>query len=163
MTRNDPKTVLRALLAAEWDASNTHGITPDLRTGWRDSDLAAPQVTLGPDDESALSDTGFTGISPDGSGPTSDRRGTVQVNAWATRSVLDGVNPKSAVDAFVDEAARIVRDHYLVAEHESVAAPEYKYIAWLGREFMPEPPGDPEAETMFRYRGEVRYEYRDRR
>lgn len=161
--REDPKVVVRNLLAAEWDASNTYGVTPDLRTGWRDSDLAAPQVTVGPDDENTLSDTGFTGIAPDGSGPTADIRGTVQVNAWATREVLDDVNPKSAVDAFTNEVRRIVRDHYLVAEHESVEAPNYRYISWIGREFMPEPPQDPEAETMFRYMAEVRYEYQDRR
>lgn len=161
--RNDPKVVVRSLLLDEWDDSNTHGLTPDIRTGWRDADLDAPQVTVGPDDENALGDTGFSGMNPDGSGPTATVRGIVQVNAWATRSATPDVNPKSAVDAFTDEVRRIVRDHYLIADHPTVDASNYRYISYLGREFMPETPQDPEAETMYRYLVEVRFEYQDRR
>lgn len=159
----NPKVVVRELLAAEWDASNTSGVTPEFRTGWRDSDLAAPQLTVGPEDESPLSDTGFTGFSPDGSGPTATIRGVCQVNAWASHEVTD-TNPKQLTDEFVAEARRIVRDHYDISTVEYIDGVEnYRYISWFGHDFMPDPPGDPESVVVFRHRAEVRYEYLDRR
>ncbi|QPL12239.1 hypothetical protein HrrHc1_090 [Halorubrum phage Hardycor1] len=160
---NDPKVVLKNLLAAEWDETNTHGVTPEFRTGWRDGDLDAPQVTTGPDDESPTSDTGFTGIAPDGSGPTARVRGSVNLNVWTSREVLDGVNPKLAADEITGEARRIVRDHYDISAHPTVDAENYRYISWFGRTFMPEEPQEPEAEPIYRYLAEVRYEYLDRR
>ena len=159
----DPKVLLRALLLAEWDASNHAGPRPDVRTGWRDENLQGPLVTVGPDDSTPTSDTGFDGFAPDGSGPTSTLRGTVDLNAWATRDVVDE-NPKGAVDAWTREARRILREWgHRLDEHPELDADGYRYLSWFGRAYMPEEPDDPEAVIEHRYRASVRFETHDDR
>lgn len=163
MSANDPKLVVRALLLAEWEPSNHEAAEPEIRTGWRDENLDGPLVTVGPDDSTPTSDTGYDGIAGDGSGPTSTLRGTVDVNAWANRNSVD-VNPKKAVNEWTKEVRRILREHgHVIASHPSVEADEYRYISWFGRNFLPDEPNDPEANTEYRYRAQVRTETHDDR
>lgn len=165
--RDDPKLVLKGLVESEFDTANTGGESAEFRTGWRDENLNASQVTFGPDEESPTSPTGFTGFDPGGSGPTATVRGTVQAHTWASRDTVSG-NPKDAAEAFADEVRRIVRDYYDVSQYSGwpingVDASNYRYLSYLGRTFMPDEPDDSGGELVFHYVVEVRYEYLDRR
>lgn len=164
MSRDDPKLVVKKLVRAEFDTTNTGGVQPAIRTGWRDSELANNgQITVGPDEESPTSPTGFTGIKADGSGPTSERRGTVQVHTWATHDT-QSQNGKKAVEQFADEVERIVTEYYDVSEYSGwpisgTDASEYRYISYLGREFTPNPDREAGGEIAFHVVVEVGYEY----
>lgn len=164
----DPKLVLKKLVDAEWNATNTDGVTPAFRTGWRDEDLGGPTVTFGPDEESPTSPTGFTGIAGDGSGPTAQTRGTCQIHTWATHET-QSANGKTAAKQYADEALRIVGEFYDVSEYSGwplsgTDPSEYRYIAPLGREFVPDDVDEEyEGELAFHYVATVRYEYLDRR
>lgn len=160
---DDPKVVLRDLVSTKWNSSNTLSTTPDFRTGWRDEDLPAPQLTFGPDNETPLTDTGFDGIDPTGGGPTATIRGTCQIHAWASRDVTDE-NPKQLVDRFKTETKRIITDNTQISTVTGITTgSNYDYIAYSGNQFMPEPPEDPDSVTVFRYLINVRYEYTNRR
>lgn len=163
-TVDDPKRVLAELLADEWDDTNTLGVRPEIRTGWRDSDLPAPQVTAGKDEESPTSPTGFTGMSGSGGGPTATVRGTTQVNTWVSREVTSE-NPKQLSRAYRDEVKRIVRENLDVSQHSfgisGLTAENYRYISYLGDEFMPVEPDPDESPIVFRYLIEIRHEYLD--
>ena len=160
----DPKVVLRALLLAEWDETNHEAPMPEIRTGWRDENLTGPLVTIGPDDSTATGETGYDGFAPDGSGPTSTVRGTVDVNAWATRESVD-VNPKQAVDGWSKEVRRILREHgHLVSSHPELdGTDDYRYISWGGRQFLPDEPDEPQAPVEYRYRARANVETHDDR
>lgn len=161
---DDPKRVLAELLNDEWDASNTLGVTPEIRTGWRDSDLPAPQVTVGTDEESPITPTGFSGMSGSGGGPTATIRGTVQVNTWVSREVTDE-NPKQLSSEVSKEIKRVVRENLNPSTHafgiSGLTAENYRYISWLGREFLPTEPSENESPVVYRYLCEIRYEYLD--
>lgn len=170
-TIDDPKLVLKELLVDEWNAANVYDVTPKRNTGWRDSDLAGPQVTVSGDEESPLNPTGFSGIEPDGSGPTATTRGTVALNTWTTRPLTEATatgmdNPKGLSKALSSECKRIVRANLDPGQHAfnvgGLTAEHYRYISWLGREFLPEEPDADEDPIVYRYRCEVRYEYLDR-
>lgn len=161
---DDPKRVLAEVLKDEWDTTNTLGVDPDIRTGWRDSDLPGPQVTVGPDEESPTSPTGFTGMKGDGSGPTATTRGTVQINTWTTHDQT-AENGKHLADRFKAEIKAVVRNNIYISNHNfaiaDLTAENYRYISYLGAEFMPDEPDDDEDPIVFRYRVVVRYEYLD--
>lgn len=161
---DDPKLVLKKLVAAEFDSANAEGVTPRFSTGWRDADLPnGGQVTFGPDEESPTSPTGFTGLGGDGSGPTSERRGTVQVHAWATHDT-QAQNGKTAAEQFADEVERIVGENYDVSSYSGwpisgTSGDGYRYISYLGRSFQPDPEDEDGGALAFHYVVTVRYEY----
>jgi len=161
----DPKLVVKDLLESEWDTANTpEDSPPEFRTGWRDGNLSAPQITASHDEESPTSPTGFTGIGPDG--PTSERRGTVRLNVW-TRRDLVAANPKTVGYEFSEEIKRIVSafgpsihayDGFSIG---SLDAAGYRYLSWLDREFMPENDDADDVPIRYRYRLVIGYEYLD--
>ena len=161
----DPKLVVKDLLASEWDTTNTpEDSPPEFRTGWRDADLTATQITASHDEESPTSPTGFTGIGPDG--PTSQRRGTLRVNVW-TRRDLVSANPKTAGYEFSEEIKRIIGEFgptihaYEGFSINSLDASDYRYLSWLERQFMPEESDDEDVPIEYRYRVVLGYEYLD--
>ena len=169
-TIDDPKRVIYQLLLEEWDAANTGGMTPLINTGWRDTTLTKPIVTVGNDEESPVNATGFSGIEPTGAGPTATTRGTVAINLWVTRPLAEKfatiTNPKALATALADEVKRIVREHINISSHDfgpaGLSAEHYRYLSYLGRDFLPEEPDASEAPIEYRYRVELRYEYLDR-
>lgn len=164
-----PKLVLRNLIRAEWSDSNAGGVTPEFRTGFGPQSAAGldtPLVSVGPDEESPLSPTGFTGIAGDGSGPTARVRGTTQVDTWAADHLVSQ-NPKTAAEQFADEIQRIVTEFYDVANYagwpiDGVNPENYAYISYLGRTFLPDEPDESEGDLVYRYAVSVRHEYLDR-
>lgn len=162
---SDPKLVVKDLLEQEWQAENTpESSPPRIFTGWPDEDMAGPSVTVGPDEESPTSDTGFTGIKPDGSGPTSERRGTVTVNTWAERPTSEA-NPKQTTFAFRQEIERILDKYgHEIASYSGwsingVDADDLRYISWLGAEYMPDTRDAEAVPIRHRYLCTLGYEY----
>lgn len=162
----DPKVVVKDLLNAEWDAANTsESSPPEFRTGWRDSDLTAPQVTVSHDEESPTSPTGFNGLGPNG--PTAELRGTAQVNVWTRRDICEA-HPRTVGHEFTEEVKRIIREFGpSIADYDGFTingldASAYRYLSWLGREHMPEPVEAEDAPVVERFLVTVGYEYLDR-
>jgi len=160
---DDPKLVVKDLLETEWVVENTpESSAPDFRTGWRDSDLTQFQITASHDEESPTSPTGYTGMGPDG--PTSERRGTVQVNVWTRRDLCDA-NPKTSGYEFTEEIERILDEWgYRVSSYpgwsiNSLDASNYRYLSWLGREHMPETPESDDVPLTHRHLVTLGYEY----
>jgi hypothetical protein len=158
--RTDPKVVLRDLLKSEVDASNLEGFTPDINTGWRDERLDNLLITVSNDDESARSDTGYTGLN------SSARRGTVQANIWVDSNV-DGVekggsgtNPKKLVDSTRTEVERILAEYGNdINAYENADASNYRYMSFLGSTYLPETPDNDVDPIVYRYLVNVGYEY----
>jgi len=163
---SDPKLVIKDLLVSEWNADNTpESSDPEIRTGWRDSDLTAPQVTASHDEESPTSPTGFSGMSA--AGPTSTPRGTVEVNVW-TRKDLTDANPKDAGHKFSEEVKRVLNEYgstirtYSGWTINGLDASNYRYLSYLGRSYMPDKGEDDDTPIEHRHRIVVGYEYLDR-
>lgn len=159
---DDVKLVVRDLLRAEFDEANVAGgFTPEFRTGWRDSTLSGPLVTVSNDEESATTATGYSGV--DGA---SRYRGTVQVDAWANRDVVSA-NPKTAVHGMYAEVKRIVRTFgpeihtYSAWPGTSRDVDLFEYLSYMGRQYMPEEPDDTERPIRHRYMVMVGFEYLD--
>lgn len=163
---DDPKLVSKDLLKQEWNKANTpESSPPDFRTGWRDENLAAPVVTASHDEESPTSATGYSGMGP--SGPTSVRRGTLQVNVW-TRRDLVSANPKTTAYEFSEEIKRIIGEYgasistYANFSINSLDAEGYRYLSWQGRTYLPEEAEADDVPIEHRYRIVFGYEYLDR-
>lgn len=105
----DPILTIKDLLKDNWNPANTSSVTPTFSTGWWDESNTSPQVTITNPDDIARGTTGYTGIKSDGSGPTQEYDGEVDVGCWAVRDE-DGhnVNPKKLTYEFKEEIRRIL-------------------------------------------------------
>jgi hypothetical protein len=157
MGRVDPKVVLRDLLNDEFDVGNVAGTSSvDIRTGWRDDRLDNLQVTASNDDESARSDTGYTGLN------SSRRRGTIQANIWADERVVSA-NPKKVVEDTRDEVDDVLSEFGSeIADYSftsGINPSNYSYLSYLGSTYLPEEPDNDEEPIVYRYLVNVGYEY----
>lgn len=95
MIDTDPVILIRDMLQANWDVSNTDlSEQPRIHTGWYDYDAGTPQVTVTNPNEFVVNG-GLTGISAGGNDkPVQRKAGTVLVNGWSgTREKLKGEGP----------------------------------------------------------------------
>lgn len=151
----DPVLAVKDLIKTNWSKANTSiSYDPSIHTGWHDKEANTPQVTVSHPDEGVIhgGDTGFTGFDPDGSGPTQDINGMMQVNCWSSREVEVDVNPKKLTFEFSEEVKRIIKANTLTVT-------DLRFVSYDGRRSMVEPRAEP---AVFRYRVRVRYGYEER-
>ena len=147
----DPVLTIQNLLVDNWNTSNTSiGYRPSIHTGWIDSAANQPQITITSASESPMGfGTPYSGIKPDGSGPTQRMMGTIAVGCWSNREVEPRVNPKKLTYEMSEEVRRIV--------HANVnSATDLETIGYNGRMFLV----DEDSEGVwFRYQVTVWYTY----
>jgi len=169
MLDREPNLIVRDLVRADWDVSNTPlASSPRFHTGWYDYASSDPQVTFTNVEESTLDGgrTGVTAISGDG-GTALIRAGTLLVNAWGgTRDDLRGagsggvdVNPKAAAYQMAREAARII-DANSGGTTDANGNPQLASLAADGAVSRVDPNPD---KTVFRYEVTGRYTYAEQR
>lgn len=149
--RTAPHVLVRKYLRAEWNAANTHGIAPDFRLGWLSDTAGDPVVTITEPDESPVSggDTGFSGMDPQGGGPTQTIGGTVWADSWVRRGRSGPPSDQQLAYSMREETRRIVSKNY-----DAPGAADIARIAYLGSFQAPEPEDD-----YIRYRVQVGYGY----
>lgn len=121
MTRQPREELVLNLLQTGWDDSNTFGLTPSITYGWFDEDATNAQLTVGQPEESPVNggQTGFSGITPDGSGPSQEFDGVVLCHAWTRNADLDAVpdsqsfgrHPRGYNAYVAEEVRRVIGNH----------------------------------------------------
>jgi len=155
MAMADPTLTIRNLLKNNWDNTNTSlSSDPAIHTGWIDREASSPQVTVTSAEESPISigQSPFSGIVPDGSGPTQEIGGTVMIDCWSSREMESSVNPKQLTFEFSEEVKRILKGNL-------TSATDLRYIGYQGRRFMTDPDAEP---VVFRYSVTAWYVYQER-
>lgn len=111
-----PAKTFQILFRNEWNSSNTANSTPKIHTGWWSAKSKKHQFTLTNPEESEAtgSETGYTGIGPDG--PNKFFSGIIYGNVWATRKQTKEFttieNPKQLTWLMSEEIDRILTEHY---------------------------------------------------
>lgn len=171
--RDAPEVVIRNVIRDDWTPGNVAGLQVDtdvaIHHGWLDVDYTLPEVTISNPEESPINGgaTGYSGFKPDGSGPTQDISGTVEVNCWTTRTRLANApnatvdNPRQAVYLMKHEVEEILRDHYDATDANG-AETDLRRLAYLGATRFVENADDADRATMYRYRVLVGYGYHAR-
>ena len=153
--RDAPEVVVRNVLRSEWPAraANTEGVVPDVHHGWVNDGHDAPEVTISNPDESPIDggDTGYRGFDPVTGKPTQGIAGTVDVNVWASRSRLDGVNPRKYAYLCKEVIRRIITENADAPTSEDIHR-----LAYLGARRFVDDEGD---EVTFRYQTTIGYGY----
>ena len=139
------------LIEDNWDADNTHDITPSFSTGWYDKGNTTPQVTVTGDESTAVSggNTGFFGLAVNGV-PAQYWMGSLQVDCWVTRE-SSSINPKKLVYAMKEEIKRIIKANY-----DGISGLDF--IVWRG---SVERVDDTQTPVTYRRIGECGYAFMD--
>lgn len=164
MTREPREQLLIDLLRDEWNTDNTFTLQPDISYGWYDEEKGTPQVTIPQPDEGPISggDTGYSGITPDGTGPNQTISGTLDVSCWCAFDELDNASTEYPQEylagsadrttgdvtlGVVEEIKRIVRENAVRPTNPKTSNQPVRVIA----------PGDgtqveePDTQGLFRY------------
>jgi len=111
-----PAITIRNLLKNNWESSNTSNSTPKIHTGWWSESSKKHQLTITNPEESEAtgSETGYSGIGPDG--PNKFFSGIIYSNVWATREQTEKFtsieNPKQLTWLISEEIDRILTEYY---------------------------------------------------
>lgn len=119
---NDPAVEFKDLLDSNYNASNTVlSDKPAITTGWYNKGSDAPLVTVTEANESEAtgSNTGWTYIKGDGSGPDQATVGLILINIWCNDNQT-ALNPKEVVNSVKDEIERVILGNYEATQYESI-------------------------------------------
>jgi len=113
-------------------------------------------VTLStPEDSPVASDTGYTGIGPNG--PTRDIAGTLQVNAWTSRDHdIGAANARQLAYHYRVEIERIISEVVPQA-----AGSDLQYLSYMGSQRRPHNQDEPQTPVTWRYRCVIGYGYKE--
>lgn len=140
MTREPREDLVLELLKANWDATNTFGVTPKLTFGQFDDSQNTPQVTVDQPEESPVDggQTGYSSMKADGSGPSKTMGGSLLIHAFATAAQLkaqnaDTTNPRQYNERVLEEAERILDANAVNPTNPDTGAQPVNYLTFEGR------------------------------
>lgn len=163
VVRDAPEVVIRNVLRGDWTPANVDNWVVDtdvaIHHGWLDPDYDLPEITISNPEESPINggQTGYSGFKPDGSGPTQDIAGTVEVNTWASRPRLLNLtngsieNPRQAIYLMKHEVERLLRAHAQGTD-ENDNPTDLRRLSYLGATRFVENQADDDRDTVYRYR-----------
>lgn len=172
MARDAPEVLVRNVLRGDWTPANVDSWEVDtdvaIHHGWLDQDYTLPEITISNPSESPTGGgTGYSGFKPDGTGPTQDIAGTVNVNAWCSRVRLGNLtngtltNPRQAAYLMKCEIQRILKARY-DATNALDEATDLRRVSYLGAARFVEDADDDDRATMYRYQVTAGFGYHDR-
>lgn len=154
MPINDPKIMIRDLIAANWNNAVTENTAPRTHTGWFNARYAnTPQVTVTHPNEYTIAggQTGYRAFGPSGAG-VRNVFVDMLVTVWATHDMFSSVNGKDLMYDMSNEVKRIVSEN-------TTALAEVEWVVWLGKQ---EPTPDLQADPiLFKQVSDVRLFYRE--
>ena len=123
MDRQPREILVRNLLRAEWDQSETFGLTPDISFGWYVESKGVPQLLVRAPDEGPLGggETGYDAIDGSGGIPNQTISGVIDVHGMADASDLDAattdfpdvyLSGNESQHGAMAEVRRIARENY---------------------------------------------------
>jgi hypothetical protein len=114
MSREARDELVRDILRDEWNAPNTHGLTPSIIFGWYDDKPSGqPALTLRRQAELSYDggQTGYAAFDPSGGGGIQRRTGHIRCHIWVESDDLDDAStdfPEPYAQGVVEEIVRII-------------------------------------------------------
>lgn len=166
MPREPREQLVVDLLTNDWNASNTHGLTPSVIYAEPDESPDTAYVAVEQYSEGPIGggETGFDGIDPTGGSPHQTISGSVPVHLYADDTELSGASTGSAkvyltgsgsTGGAVDEVQRIIRANAVSPTNPSTSNTPVDIISPTTFNRVPEP----DEPTTAHYAGEVLYLY----
>lgn len=147
MAREARETLIKDLLQANWDSTETHDETPSITFGWFNEEKAKPQVTVSQAREGPERARNATlpvdAVTPDGSGDLHQTiTGVVPVHCWADHRNMGAAttpNPRQFTAAAVEEVRRVVNANQVGPTNPSTGNEPVAAIAPAEATPVPEP------------------------